>query len=670
VGTLVLFAALASLRLWVARDLGLGFAQAWRLGLAAGLAYDALLALVPLLVSQLAWGLLRLPRAAVFGALALGAFLASGANVAYFAYFGGRLSGWAIRHHALDLLEIPGAASAVAQGPLWIAAGAVVVGGLLWLVAGRRRPRRRPSRARRLAEAWSGVGLALVVAFGLVALSTSRPRLGTALDDQIVFVWAKTAFDTRRQTALDLQQRDQLRRLLAADARAPSAAGATLASFRDHGRAAVPALDGRYPLLQRIDTPPAEVRALRRELGLPEDRAPNVVVLFLESVRALELRHPDLGPVVFPKLRALLAERAWDYRQAYSSAAGAGLTVRGQFSTLCSQLPNLRGPATYVARYDVRVRCLPEVARDNGYRTYWISSQDEGFHHKQLFEAVHGTDHFYDQAYFDGLGLQKNFDNCGTADGPFLQAYLALLEEIARDPRPFFVNTLTITTHVPHTVLPDVALPESLVARAPDERSLGYLTRLRYLDDALDAFFRAFFESELADDTVVVLLGDHGMKTHPAAALAPHQQMEMQSRVPLAIVTRDLRARVIESPVHQIDVAPTLARIAGLEGEATWLGRPIDGGAGSPWLLELAGSGLQYRVGDRACYRTPAFPDTRCFDVAGVDPLLEADLPEIAEDPAESARFGRVVDAQSQLIARDEIAPPSLPQRIAREDPL
>ena len=44
------------------------------------------------------------------------------------------------------------------------------------------------------------------------------------------------------------------------------------------------------------------------------------------------------------------------------------------------------------------------------------------------------------------------------------------------------------------------------------------------------------------------------------------------ARVPLALVARDASPARIDRPVHQMDVAPTVAALAGLEGPTSWVG--------------------------------------------------------------------------------------------------
>jgi len=652
-----LLGALALLRLEVVRELGIDLPTALSLGLARGVAYDAMLALLPLAAGRVAFAVVGLPRALGFALAAFPLWFASAANVVYFRYFGERLDFWVVRNHVGDLIAVRGALGPLLTPPV-VASLALALAAAAALALRRRQPFARPSRWRRQAELWTAASLLVAFVFSFTALSTASPRLGSVLNDQIVFVWLKTGFGTRRITypqEVQTEAATMIADLRAWDGRARD----TLARFRDLAGPLGdrrPDAAGANPLLADFAAGDAATRALRERLGLAQGARPHVILLFLESVRDFEIQHPRLGPALFPELRAVLSEHAIHFRQAYSSAIGAGLTARGQFSTMCSLLDNMRGAATFVSHYRLRAHCLQALAREGGYRTLWISSQDRTFQGKEIFERLHGTETFYDQAYWEAAGLPKNFDNCGVADAPFLRAYLALLERLDReDARPFLVNTLTISTHPPHTVVPEGALPPELAAEVGDGGYGGYLSRLRYLDGALGEFFRAFFASPLASHTVVVLLGDHSMKVEPHLALAPHQRVELLARVPLALITRDVAPATIDRPVHQLDVAPTVAALAGLEGPTTWLGRSLFAEPATPWVMRVAGAGLQYRVGARACYSGLETDGLRCFDAAGADPLFEPSLPPLVEQPELTNLLSDVVDASSQVIMLDRL---------------
>jgi hypothetical protein len=461
---------------------------------------------------------------------------------------------------------------------------------------------------------------------------------------------------------------DTLRRVVSAvDTGTATRAGEILRQYRDWRPDAeavppVPIADGAeqtWPLEGTLSGDDGLGRALRTELGLPPGVRPNVIVLLLESVRALEILDPEIGPAIFPRLRPILAEHGMFFTAAYSSAPfDAGRTVNGKFSTLCSMLPQFGGPAAYVARPGLRIRCLQEVAAENGYQTVSLFGGRPQFHNKYLFESMHGMERFVDYDFFKTIPYEERFHACDYPDQPFLRASVGVLEELGVAGKPFFASMLTISTHPPFSVIPGSDVPEPLARRIGNSEYEGYLSHLRYLDESLGEFFTKLFAGPLGENTVVVLLGDHGLRLR-TVTLSERRTVELTARVPLAILTKHMPAPSIRTdPVHQIDVAPTVAAIAGLTGKTTWLGRNLLRGAGSPWVV--GGSGpLHYRVGNRACYSMTGEDRPRCYDLAsGQDPLLDDDLRDGPWRADEAKFMEHVVDSARLAIALNLIAPP------------
>ncbi|PJE58030.1 MAG: hypothetical protein COU81_02950, partial [Candidatus Portnoybacteria bacterium CG10_big_fil_rev_8_21_14_0_10_36_7] len=164
------------------------------------------------------------------------------------------------------------------------------------------------------------------------------------------------------------------------------------------------------------------------------------------------------------------------FQQAYASAFTAGQTVRGQFATLCSMLPNMLGPATYIAFSALRVRCLPSLFLEAGYETLWMNTLPKNFHNSALFESLHGTKNFYDFDYFKSRGIAVRIGDWGLADHEFFDESLKLLNERHERGENLFVNMLTVSTHVPHKILPDYPPPEKM-SKAPgiSEQYLSYV---------------------------------------------------------------------------------------------------------------------------------------------------------------------------------------------------
>jgi Sulfatase len=663
---LVLVAALWWLRSELIAEVGVPLQQAVVLGLPCGLVLDLAIAL---LVAGIAVCVAAVrPHLAHHTAIALSVVVLgfTAANVAYFGYFDGRLEPWIIATHLRDLPAIRGSVWHLLATPALLVCAIGVPLGLL-LLHGLRSV--RPQASVPVMSARRGAWL-LTAAAALVVCTTAIKYYvveGSSIVAEQVFVtWIEGELGLRPLQGRARRGIEQT--LHAAAAVNRSAPAQVLATLRDWDSQTeqVPAVNDfatAHPLVRRREPTAAHTRELRARLGLPAEGAVNVIVLFLESVRAFEMEHPKLWPSVFPRTRALLARHGLRFPTAYSSAWGGGQTVEAQFETLNSALPNFRGRSVYREYPDIRVASLASVARDHGYHTVWISGSPENLLNKRDFESRHGTDDFFGLAYLSAIPVEPtNHDWCGYPDERMLREAVRICEREAHDGRPIFANILTLNTHHPVTEIPEGQVPPALRAAATQwpaaKDYVGYLSRLRYLDDSLDQFFSALFDGPLGDRTLVVLLGDHGQRYTPHVPIAQHQVVELMTRVPFAMVTKHLPAPgAVTYPVHQIDVAPTVADIAGFHADAPWLGRNVLDGPGSPWVF-AHDEQLHYRFGDHACYTLEGDDGPRCYKVgADTDPLLRADLSPVRADPAEVSYFQWLTIAAHQAIAANQLMP-------------
>lgn len=111
---------------------------------------------------------------------------------------------------------------------------------------------------------------------------------------------------------------------------------------------------------------------------------------------------------------------------------------------------------------------------------------------------------------------------------------------------------------------PNVApLPEA------EQRLLrhGYFACVSYIDAQIGRLMDALEKEGLADNTIIVLWGDHGWKLGEHQSWCKMTNFEIDTRVPLIIYAPEAKAKgaVCDELVEFVDVYPTLAEIAGLE---------------------------------------------------------------------------------------------------------
>jgi choline-sulfatase len=175
----------------------------------------------------------------------------------------------------------------------------------------------------------------------------------------------------------------------------------------------------------------------------------------------------------------------------------------------------------------------------------------------------------------------------------------------------------------------------------------GYYASLSYVDEKIGEVYAAFESCGLADDAIVILTSDHGDFLGEHGLFFKMSFREHAARVPLVISAPGrFAARRICEPVSLVDLAPTLAEVAGsaselaADGDGRSLLALLEGGAESDsttvvgeYLAESVLSPMvMIRRGRWKFIHTASDPD-QLFDVES-DPL---ELVNLAAEPEHDA---------------------------------
>lgn len=325
---------------------------------------------------------------------------------------------------------------------------------------------------------------------------------------------------------------------------------------------------------------PAPVQAALRRASAALDarvaaarRPPNVIVVVLESVAArwtgLNGGPYDTTPTLNAEsARSIVFDRAYAHIGRSSNSLVAMLLStypKLDFREITEQFPNLPGTS------------LATVFRDHGYRTAFMTPSDMSWA---------GWDNFLDGRGFSEVRDYHSFSSCpdplsswGVEDRCLVDAMVAFVERERTE--PFFLMAWTTQTHHPYQMSPGV--PELNLVRepTPDDWELGhYLNVLHETDRHLARLFDTVRRTGLDQDTLIVVTGDHGQ-----AFGYPHENVYIQGRtayeedvsVPLMFwFPRAYRSAVRSKTVAgHIDLAPTIAEMAGVPAAADWQGRSL-----------------------------------------------------------------------------------------------
>jgi arylsulfatase A-like enzyme len=320
---------------------------------------------------------------------------------------------------------------------------------------------------------------------------------------------------------------------------------------------------------------PAVLRRLAPRRGRPvvaaPRRPPNVILIVLESVAA---RWTGVSGGLYDTTPTLRREAARGL-VGDSFYAHVGRSSNALASMLLSVYPKLDF-RDFTEEYPRVTRTsLAGTFQQGGYRTAFLTPSDLTWAGWEEFVRTRGFDEVHD---YHGLPCDTLVSSWGVEDRCLVDGLIQFMRRDAT--RPFFAMGWTQQTHHPYEPTPGVPMLDLVKEPTPDAYDLErYLNVLHETDRQLERLFDAVRAAGLADDTLIVVVGDHGQ-----AFGVPHDSYlqgrtvyEEDVHVPLLIWFPRRYRTGLQTPAvgGQVDLAPTIAELAGLPPAPDWQGRSL-----------------------------------------------------------------------------------------------
>jgi arylsulfatase A-like enzyme/uncharacterized membrane protein YozB (DUF420 family) len=310
----------------------------------------------------------------------------------------------------------------------------------------------------------------------------------------------------------------------------------------------------------------------------PVERPLNVIVVVLESVAA---RWTSLNGGPYSTTPSLVAEsrRALVFDNFY---AHIGRSSNSLVAMLLSAYPKLDFREVTEQYPRLPGTSLAEVFRESGYRTAFVTPSNLSWADWGTFLDRRGFGELHDA---DDLTCAPPISSWGVEDRCMVDG---MLEFINRAPtRPFFLMAWTTQTHHPYEPTPGIPILNLLREPVPDAYDLGrYLNVLHETDHQLGRLFDTLRNTALDQNTLVVVTGDHGQAFgYPHDTYAQGRTVyEEDVHVPLMFwFPRRYRSPTRSDVVGgHVDLAPTIAQLAGLAAAPDWQGRSLFETGGDP----------------------------------------------------------------------------------------
>ncbi|HYU31511.1 MAG TPA: LTA synthase family protein [Thermoanaerobaculia bacterium] len=316
--------------------------------------------------------------------------------------------------------------------------------------------------------------------------------------------------------------------------------------------------------LPRLLAEPAAVPAsfvsgsTRRHVrALGPERKMNVVVVLEESlgselVGALHPRPESLTP----NYDALTREGTL-FTHAYSTG---NRTIRAIEATT-SSLPPLPGISIVRRSQSEDLFTLPALLRSRGYQTLWVYGGRALFDGMGHYLRHNGVDRIVEQKDYPAGTFKTAW---GVADEAIFDRALAEMDRMQAAGRPFYTLILSVSNHRPFR------FPEGAVR--PDPKLHGRENAVRYADYAVGRFLRQARGHSFFQNTLFVVMGDHGARVYGAAEIPlPSYEVPILFYAPGVIPA----GQRIDTLASAMDIPPTILGVLGVEYDSKFFGHDL-----------------------------------------------------------------------------------------------
>lgn len=298
-----------------------------------------------------------------------------------------------------------------------------------------------------------------------------------------------------------------------------------------------------YPTLHR------QIASVRRERPL------NLVIVLEESLGAGFVQRLGGVPIT-PTLSGLADQGIW-FEQLYATGTRS---VRGIEAVIASFPPT---PALSVVKLDKSQRdfaTLASVLDRAGYRNEFVYGGESHFDSMRRFFLGNGFHHVFDRADF---AAPRFVGSWGASDEDLFDKAHERILALHAAGQPFFVLAFTSSNHAPFE------FPDGRIELYEQPKQTIH-NAIKYADHALGGFLERARVSRYWEDTLLLIVADHDTRVY-GDELVPVDKFH----IPGVILGADTQPRSIGATVSQIDLAPTLLSLMGIDSEHPFSGRDL-----------------------------------------------------------------------------------------------
>lgn len=288
-------------------------------------------------------------------------------------------------------------------------------------------------------------------------------------------------------------------------------------------------------------------------------KSPNIIILMVESLSSYQSKLFSGIKDWTPNLDKIAKDNMY-FSNFY---ANGYLTEDGEVSILTGLLP-LTAPSIYANDGGVSFRgfyniseTLPNVLKERGYTSEFITSADLGFSNTRSWARNIGFDYTegHEHPYYN---TWPRYHFQAAPDEALYDRVLSRIEQNSLNDR-YFLFVKTVSTHHPFF--------------DPEAMTVSEAGTFKYADKQLGLFYEELKQTDFFDNGLLVIVGDHH-------SMVPLKKSEMEmfgasrasARVPLVVVGGGARIAV-DLPFQQVDIFNSLRNyVSDVRSVSSWRG--------------------------------------------------------------------------------------------------
>lgn len=280
----------------------------------------------------------------------------------------------------------------------------------------------------------------------------------------------------------------------------------------------------------------------------------NVVVLLEESFGARFSASYQTKLDLTPNFDRL-AKQGILFKHAYATGTR---TVRG-IEAIITSLPPIPSESTVKRPGCENIANWGEVLKQHGYSSNFVYGGFGAFDNMNYFFRNNGFT-IRDRTDFENVTFSNIW---GVCDEDLFAYSINYFNTLAKSGQPFFAIVLSTSNHKPFT------FPEGI--KDIPAKDGGRYAGVRYADYAIGKFFEKAQQQAWFNNTIFIIVADHDARVYGAAKFPIYSY-----KIPLLIYApKHIKPQLITTRISQLDIAPTVMGLLGLNYKAPFYGQDV-----------------------------------------------------------------------------------------------